>query len=86
MTHLTLSTSTDRVLGVAGLFLMLIVARLAERAYSTPQTVAGYVAAFLARRAIDGVAAIGWVVDRLPLPDSGNAGAHARAVRLGASA
>lgn len=86
MTHQTLSTSTDRVLGVAGLFLMLIVARLAERGYSTPRTVAGYVAAFLARRAIDGVGVIGWVVDRLPLPGGGSAGAHGPAVRLGASA
>jgi hypothetical protein len=68
MTNLALSTKVDRTLGVLGLFLMLIVARLADRGYSAQQTAVGRLTGFLARRAIDGVAAIGWLVDRLPLP------------------
>jgi hypothetical protein len=67
MTNRHLST-IDRILGPVGLFLILLVCTLAEPAYSAHQTISGRLAGFLARRAIDGVAIIGWMVDRLPLP------------------
>jgi hypothetical protein len=56
MTNQGLAINTDQALALLGLFLMLIVARLANRG------------GFLARRAIDGVAVIGWIVDHLPQP------------------
>ena len=56
----------DQALGLLGLFLMLVVAKLADRDYSTQHTVAGRLSGFVALRAIDGVAAVGWLVDRLP--------------------
>ncbi len=68
MTHRALSTTVDRTLGALGLFLMLIVAGLADRGYAPQQTMSGRLAGFAARRAIDGVAVMGWLVDRLPLP------------------
>jgi hypothetical protein len=57
---------SDQALGLLGLFLMLVVAKLADRDYSAPHTVAGRLSGFVALRVIDGVAAIGWLVDRLP--------------------
>ena len=51
-----------------GLLLMLVVARLACRGYADGQTDAPGVAPFLARRAIDGIAAIGWLTDHLGRP------------------
>jgi hypothetical protein len=68
MVNQTLSPVFERLLGVVGLFLMLIVARLADRGYAPQQTAAARVSGFLARRGIDIVAAGGWLVDRLPLP------------------
>jgi hypothetical protein len=67
MTTRRLST-IDRILGLLGLFLILVVGALAHRGYSAQQTIGGQLAGFLARRALDGVAIIGWLVDRLPLP------------------
>ena len=60
------SINGDQALGLLGLFLILVVARLADRSYSVQHTVAGRLSGFVARRAIDAVAAIGWLVDRLP--------------------
>jgi hypothetical protein len=68
MTHRALSTTVDRTFGALGLFLMLIVAGLADRGYAPQQTMSGRLSGLLARRAVDGVAIIGWLVDRLPLP------------------
>jgi len=67
MTNWILPSDCGRMLGVIGLFLMLVTARLAERGYAGQPTVAARLLGFLARRAIDGVATIGWLVDRLPL-------------------
>jgi len=65
MTHRIRFIDADR-LGVIGLFLMLVVARLATPAYSEHTTVTGYVSGFVARRGIDSIGAIGWLFDRLP--------------------
>ena len=51
-------------LGSFGLLLVGLVGRLAEHAYSG-QTDHGHLKAFLARRAIDAIAVVGWTVDRL---------------------
>jgi hypothetical protein len=52
-------------LGTFGLLLILLVAKLAEYSCPSHQTYRHSAQAFLARRAIDGVAVIGWIVDRL---------------------
>jgi hypothetical protein len=54
-----------------GLFLAILLALLADRAYAEPMTSANRVSGFLARRAIDGIAAFGGLVDRLPQPNKG---------------
>ncbi len=54
MTNQMLSTQSGDRLALLGLFLMLIVARLANHG------------GFLARRAIDAIAVIGWIADHLP--------------------
>ena len=78
MTNRVLSIDVDQALGLVGLFLMLLVAKLAERGYAPQRSSAGRLGGFLARRAIDGVAVIGWVVDRIPLRRSiGLEAAHA---------
>jgi len=71
------SNTIERALGHLGLFLMLVIARLANRGYSEQQTVVGRLSGFLARRAIDVIAGVGWFADRLPQP--------ARAQRAGLS-
>jgi hypothetical protein len=53
-------------MGVLGLFLMLVVARLTASAYYGPPTTVGRVRGFAARRLIDAVAVVGWLFDRLP--------------------
>jgi len=70
MTNKVLSIEMGHALGIFGLFLMLVIARLADRAYEPQQTVADRLTSFLARRAIDVVAAIGWVVDHVPAPSA----------------
>ena len=66
MTTPVLSITADESFPMLGLFLMLIVAGLANRGYSVHQTPAGGLSGFLARRAIDAIAVIGWVTDHLP--------------------
>lgn len=58
------------MLGVVGLFLMLVVARLTDRAYYLHEdTLAGRASGFLARRVIDAIAFVGWLCDHLlPVP------------------
>lgn len=68
MSSRLLSVGVGYSLGLLGLFLMLVIAGLANRAYGVQETSAGRVIGFLARRAIDGIAAVGWLADRLPLP------------------
>ena len=57
----------DRVLAPLGLFLILAVARLCAPAYSGSRSATGRISGFVARRAIDAVAIVGWLIDRLPL-------------------
>ena len=76
MTNKVLSIETGHALGVLGLFLMLVIARLAPHAYEPQQTAADRLTSFLARRVIDGIAAIGWVADHLPAPSAPHDGAH----------
>jgi len=64
------SIKTGNALGVLGLFLMLVIARLANHAYEPQQSSGDRLTSFLARRVIDGVAAIGWVADHLPAPSA----------------
>ena len=63
------------MLGVVGLFLMLAIARLTDRAYLRHAPLAGRASGFLARRVIDAIALIGWLCDRLPMPAMGTAAA-----------
>ena len=53
-------------LGTFGLLLVLLVGKLAPHATARQRTYAGRVSAWSARRALDGIAAIGWLADRLP--------------------
>jgi|KBSMisStaDraftv2_1062788.scaffolds.fasta_scaffold489489_2 hypothetical protein len=53
-------------LGTFGLLLVTLVGSLAPHAAAEPRTSADRVRRWLARRALDGIGAIGWCVDRLP--------------------
>jgi len=70
MTNKVLSIEMGHGLGIFGLFLMLVIARLANHAYEPQQTAADRLTSFLSRRVIDGIAAIGWVVDHVPAPSA----------------
>jgi hypothetical protein len=52
-------------LGSFGLLLVVLVGRLADRAYPSDSADDSRLRSFLARRAIDGIAVIGWTIDRL---------------------
>ena len=58
-------TAITYPLGSFGLLLVGLVGRLAEQAYPPGHADSGRIQAFLARRAIDGIAVVGWTVDRL---------------------
>ena len=66
MSNPLLSIEFEHPVGVVGLFLMLIVAVMANHGYTEHRTLTGRICGFFARRTIDAVAAIGWLVDRLP--------------------
>ena len=53
-------------MGTVGLLLMVVVARLTEPALATHTTTATRAQGFTARRAIDAIALVGWLFDRLP--------------------
>ena len=55
-------------LGTVGLFLLLVVARLAGPAFSTHTTAVGWGVGLAARRGIDVVGLVGWLFDRFPSP------------------
>ena len=68
------------MLGVIGLFLMLVIAQLADRAYLHHATLAGRASGFLARRVIDAITVVGLLCDHLPMHAPGTpAAAHGRA-------
>jgi hypothetical protein len=58
----------EHALGVLGLVLVLAVTWLANRGYGEHEAAASGLGAFAARRAIDGIAVLGWLIDRLPRP------------------
>jgi hypothetical protein len=66
MTKHLVSSATERVLGTVGLFLLIAIAKLAERGYGPQQTFVSHASGYMARRGIDAIAVIGWLVDRLP--------------------
>ena len=76
MTNKVLSIEVDHALGIFGLFLMLVIANLANHAHEPQQIAADRLTSFLARRIIDGIAAIGWVVDHVPAPSAPHDGAR----------
>ena len=69
-----LVVDVEHTLALLGLFLALILARLADRGYAPQVTLADRVSGFLARRGIDGIAVIGWLVDHLPQTRAINGG------------
>jgi hypothetical protein len=66
MRHTGSFADAGHPLGMVGLFLVLVVARLAGPALAAHTTTAGRVSGFAARRAIDAIAIVGWFFDRLP--------------------
>ena len=60
--------NTEHVLGSVGLFLLIVVGTLADRGYGPQGTFACQVSGRIARGAIDAIAVMGWLVDRLPGP------------------
>jgi hypothetical protein len=62
----TFPPAPRHALGMLGLLLLLVVAKLVPAAYDGPTTVTGRIRGVLARRAIDAIAGIGWAVDRIP--------------------
>ena len=74
MTNKVLSIEPEHALGILGLFLMLVIARLVPRAYEPPETAADRLTSFWARRVIDGIAVIGWLADHLPAPPAPHIG------------
>ena len=69
-----LVVDVEHTLALVGLFLVLILTRLADRGYARQVTLADRVSGFLARRGIDGIAVIGWLVDHLPQTQTINGG------------
>ena len=62
----TFPLAPRHALGMLGLLLMLVVAKLVPAAYDRPETMMERVRGVLARRGIDAIAAVGWAIDRLP--------------------
>jgi hypothetical protein len=65
MNRQSFTTGIDRLLAPVGLFALVAVGQLAGPAYDGSS---GSVAGFAARRAIDLLAGVGWLADRLPSP------------------
>lgn len=59
------SVTGEDAMGMFGLLLILLVAKLATPAAGVQETRADMMRGFLARRAIDAIAIIGWTVDRV---------------------
>jgi hypothetical protein len=57
--------NTNHPLATFGLLLILLVAKLAEYSDPPQNSYKRRTQGFLARRAIDGIAVIGWIADRL---------------------
>lgn len=70
-----------RAFGTFGLLLVLLVGKLARYEVTPQDTRTQRARAWLARRAMDGIGAIGWLVDRLPPRASTTRRAHDVAVK-----
>jgi len=68
MTKHLFPMNTEHVLGSVGLFLLIVVGKLADQGYGPQRTFTSRVSGSMARRAIDAIAVIGWLVDRLYEP------------------
>ena len=68
MTSRLVSRWCTYALGTFGLLLVLLVGKLAPHATARQHTYAGRVSGWAARRALDAIAAIGWMFDQLPPP------------------
>jgi hypothetical protein len=68
MTKHVFPMNTEHLLGSVGLFLLIVVDKLADRGDGPQQTFVGRAFRWLARRAVDAIAVVGWFVDRLPEP------------------
>ena len=66
MTRHTGAQIPTHALGTVGLLLMLVVAHLVPPAYEPQTSLTGRLRGIAARRAIDGVAMIGWFFDHMP--------------------
>ena len=55
----------EHAVGIFGALLILLIARLVGPADSVQRTRLGQIRGFLARRALDAVAIVGWTVDRV---------------------
>jgi len=64
------SRCSTYVLGMCGLLLVLLVGKLAPYASPRRDSFPERARAWLARRGLDGIGAVGWLVDRLPPPVS----------------
>jgi hypothetical protein len=70
----SLATRIDQLLGPVGLFALVAVGQLAGPAYDGSS---GKIAGVVARRAIDLLAGVGWLADRLPTASgTGSNAAH----------
>jgi hypothetical protein len=68
MTTHSFSMTTEHLPGYLGLFLMLLIGRLADWGYGPQQTFAQRLSGWMARRAIDALGVVGWLADRMPNP------------------
>ena len=69
MSNRILSFDVEYALGSVGLVLIVVVAALANHGYAEKRGMRNRFTGLLARRAIDGIAVIGWLVDHiLPTP------------------
>lgn len=57
-----------------GAFLAILLALLADRGYASNVTLSNRTSGFLARRAIDSIAVVGWLADHLPQRTTGTRG------------
>jgi len=68
MAHGIFTSGFEQAVGILGLFLILLVTRLADSAYAPHHSAAGRLAGFLARRGIDAIGFVGRLADHIPAP------------------
>jgi hypothetical protein len=68
MTRHLVGINTEHLLGSVGWVLLIAVIALSDRGYGPQTTFATRLSGRIARGAINVIAAVGWLVDRLPEP------------------